>query len=170
MDDQGVRECLCGCGKPVVSGRWLRGHAAHKLIRERNVWGPPKWGEQDRGHETLCWIWTGALSNKGFGTTRWRGKDWKAHRRSWIEARRELVAGLELDHLCGERSCVNPDHLEQIHHAENTRRGRSAKLTPAQVGEIRERYAAGGITQTQLAVEFGVRQTSISNIVREVTW
>jgi plasmid maintenance system antidote protein VapI len=49
-------------------------------------------------------------------------------------------------------------------------RQRTAKLTRAQVKAIRERYAAGGITQLALAREYGVTGESINNIVRRRTW
>jgi len=48
--------------------------------------------------------------------------------------------------------------------------GPKAKLTEAQVREIRERYALGGITYRSLAAEFSVHETSISQIVRRKTW
>lgn len=53
--------------------------------------------------------------------------------------------------------------------ASGTRNGR-ARLTPAIARAIRERYAAGGVTQSELGAEFGVNQTAISDVVRGVTW
>jgi hypothetical protein len=46
----------------------------------------------------------------------------------------------------------------------------SAKLTEGQVKEIRERYAAGGIFQRELAAEYGVSQTNVSRILRRDNW
>jgi DNA-binding MarR family transcriptional regulator len=45
-----------------------------------------------------------------------------------------------------------------------------AKLTEDQVAEIRERYSAGGVTQSQLATEYGIDSSGVSRIVRRVTW
>jgi hypothetical protein len=72
-----------------------------------------------------CWIWTGSSDNGGYGTCRWRGRNTKAH----IALREALVGdtpvGLELDHLCRTRCCVNPLHLEPVTARENVRRGTS---------------------------------------------
>jgi O-acetyl-ADP-ribose deacetylase (regulator of RNase III) len=78
--------------------------------------------------------------------------------------------------------CVNPDHLrwgtrlenaaDKVAHGTMARGERvgSAKLTAAQVEEIRERYAAGGIAQEALGREFGVVHATISRIVSGRSW
>lgn len=68
---------------------------------------------------TLCWEWTGTLDKDGYGMHS-RGL---AHRVAWMLLRGEIPEGLELDHLCRNRSCVNPDHLEPVTHQENLNRG-----------------------------------------------
>lgn len=69
-----------------------------------------------------CWAWTGAF-NRGYGTF-WTGtKREGAHRTSWRLAGRALIPGLVIDHLCRNKGCVNPDHLEQVTNRENTIRG-----------------------------------------------
>src|SRR5690606_22643593 len=73
--------------------------------------------------ETGCWNWTAFRLSTGYGKFRLRGLTVTAHRVAWVDAGGELVDGLELDHLCRDRSCVNPEHLEQIPHATNVRRG-----------------------------------------------
>ena len=52
----------------------------------------------------------------------------------------------------------------------NGERVSTAKLTAAQVTEIRTRYAAGGVSQKQLAVDYGVNKVTIGKIVRREAW
>lgn len=73
-----------------------------------------------------CWLWTGSCDAAGYGQafSRRRGTVTKAHRVIWEFCRGPIPAGLELDHLCRVRNCVNPDHLELVTHTENQRRVR----------------------------------------------
>lgn len=73
--------------------------------------------------ENGCWIWTGAKNSKGYGTaTNGRGGSMLAHRKSYAAANGEIPAGLEIDHLCENTSCVNPAHLEAVTPEEHRRR------------------------------------------------
>lgn len=66
-----------------------------------------------------CWLWDGAVCNKGYGvTTRFR-----AHRVVYSAIVGEIPKGLVLDHKCRVRSCCNPDHLEPVTSRENVLRG-----------------------------------------------
>lgn len=71
-----------------------------------------------------CWNWSAALSPTGYGRiglTRQRGHV-GAHRVAWSLVHGPIPAGLEIDHLCHNRRCVNPGHLQLVTHAENMRR------------------------------------------------
>lgn len=70
-----------------------------------------------------CWEWTGSKRQLGYGQVMYRGKAWPVHRLVWTALVGPIVDGLELDHLCRNESCCNPDHLEPVTHAENLRRG-----------------------------------------------
>ena len=71
-----------------------------------------------------CWSWTGSLNQQGYARIRANGRKQQAHRVAWeVIAGREIADGLHLDHLCRNRGCVNPDHLEPVTSRENTRRG-----------------------------------------------
>jgi hypothetical protein len=75
--------------------------------------------------ESSCWEWVGARDQFGYGhygdrTTR-RGI--MAHRWVYQQLRGPIPAGLQLDHLCRNRICVNPDHLEPVTAAVNYARG-----------------------------------------------
>ena len=78
---------------------------------------------QDSG----CWDWLGAKSQAGYGRITlptgktWGRTDW-AHRVSYETFVGPIPAGLDLDHLCRNTSCVNPEHLEPVTRAENLHR------------------------------------------------
>jgi hypothetical protein len=73
--------------------------------------------------EAPCWVWRGRTTKKGYGVFRAAGREIRAHRWSWAALVGDIPAGLVLDHLCRNHPCVNPDHLEPVTRAENTRRG-----------------------------------------------
>lgn len=74
-----------------------------------------------------CWLWMGALTAaapNGYGRfMRGDGTTTTAHRVSFEWLVGEIPEGLELDHLCRVRRCVNPQHLEPVTHRENVLRG-----------------------------------------------
>lgn len=69
-----------------------------------------------------CWEWQGCES-RGYGQF-WYNKKLKAtHQISYELFKGNIPKGLELDHLCRNKRCCNPDHLEAVTHKENTQRG-----------------------------------------------
>lgn len=69
-----------------------------------------------------CWEWTGHITRKGYGDFSFCGRSRLAHQASYMMFIGPIPVGLEIDHLCRVRHCVNPDHLEAVTHAENLRR------------------------------------------------
>lgn len=65
-----------------------------------------------------CWIWAGGITLNGYGNYRNRG----AHRAVYEALVGEIPDGMQLDHLCRVKSCVNPDHLEPVTASENMKR------------------------------------------------
>lgn len=96
-----------------------------------------------------CWVWTGT-SCRGYGhfsvTTDGRERSPKAHRWSWESANGPIPEGLQIDHLCRNTRCVNPDHMEAVTPGENSRRhARTITHCPAghEHGEINTYVNAG---------------------------
>ncbi len=83
------------------------------------------------GYEpSACWVWRGNLNNKGYGMFRWvheNRRTWQAHRAAYLMFVGHIADGLEIDHLCHNRRCVRPTHLEAVAHAENLRRAGEAR-------------------------------------------
>jgi HNH endonuclease len=72
-----------------------------------------------------CWEWLGSLSTMGYGRFTDGGVPQRPHRWAYERFRGPIPKGLTIDHLCRNRKCVNPDHLEVVIQAENLRRGNS---------------------------------------------
>ena len=146
--------CACGCGAPTTPDgrgrprRFIHGHAPRKPLR---------WEEEDRGYETPCWVWLGSTAN-GYPRVTRDGRTVGAHRLVYEETHGPIPDGLQLDHLCRVKLCVNPDHVEPVTCAENIHRGRATKLTTRKVAAIRR---SGG-TNAAVAKRHGVSATTVS--------
>jgi hypothetical protein len=131
-----------------------------------------------------CWEWNGSKNGGGYGQLAAGNYDPVRNICVPMIATRAAYAvwkgdpaGFVVCHTCDNPPCINPDHLFLGTHADNGRdmseKRRNfvgeyhgaARLTDAQVDEIRVRYAAGGVNQYELAAEFGVSQSCISLLV-----
>ena len=135
---------------------------------------PVEYIEEDRGYKTSCWIWQRSKDKDGYGfitiDPRPSGsRSGRAHVVYYERKYGKIPQGLFPDHLCRVPSCVNPDHIEPVTIAVNTQRGLSAKLTTADVVEIRAMLDAGH-TQKFIGSQFHVTQTMISRIKRGAAW
>src|SRR5712691_8619637 len=71
----------------------------------------------------FCWLWKGRLHYKGYGEFSLNSKSEKAHRFAYKLVKGPIPPGMTLDHLCRNRACVNPDHLEIVSNRTNILRG-----------------------------------------------
>lgn len=164
--------CQCGCGEAVPIARrtdvrngWVKGEPMRYRRGHNTRLSPVEYIEDESG----CWIWQRARYSTGYGVVRLNGRMAHAHRIVFERHNGPVPEGLELDHLCGVRACVNPLHLEPVTHAENIRRCRITKLDEGKVSEIRRRVASGERTLL-IAEEFGVTQRNVHHIVNRETW
>lgn len=81
------------------------------------------WAQVDKTAPDGCWLWTGATKN-GYGAVyAAAGRSEPAHRVAYQLLVGPIPGGLVLDHLCRDRRCVNPEHLDPVTHAVNILRG-----------------------------------------------
>lgn len=66
-----------------------------------------------------CWLWEGKTNEYGYGYFYSQGRHRRAHRLAFEHHCGPVPAGLDLDHLCRVRLCVNPDHLDPVSRSEN---------------------------------------------------
>jgi hypothetical protein len=141
--------------------------------------------EEEGPLDTKCWMWTGALDRDGYGKTRFHESEWtgrKAHREAYRTLKGDVPDELEVQHLCNNRACINPDHLVIGTNQQNKdymvecdrslygERNTSAKLTEDQVKEVHRLLAQGDLTQSEIGELFGMAQQTISQINRGARW
>lgn len=73
-----------------------------------------------------CIIWTACTNRAGYGKTSFHKRGYLAHRAAYELVRGPIPSGLQLDHLCRVKRCLNPHHLEAVTPAENLRRSDAA--------------------------------------------
>jgi hypothetical protein len=129
-----------------------------------------------------CWEWGAAKNKHGYGKLLVSRRSLLAHRLSYSLLKGPIPVGLQLDHLCRNRACVNPAHLEPVTPLENTRRGlvgagclrgvnqNKAKLKDAEVIQIRDLVDSGLFTRVAVGKFYGVSPSLIGQICLGTYW
>lgn len=102
----------CGCAFETRASRPNKHCSMACLVDFDQKWMP----EPNSG----CWLWLRATNPEGYGMVGVGRKVWLAHRYSYVRAGGIIPDGLQLDHLCRVRCCVNPTHLEPVTNCENS--------------------------------------------------
>lgn len=133
------------------------------------------WAKVEIGGTAMCWRWTGQRQND-YG--RFRGE--RAHRYAYRLHKGEIPEGLMVRHLCGNKLCVNPDHLEPGTMADNAADGirlgetlRGSRNGRSKIGEQDARYILENpdkLTGAKLALKFGVSRATVSLIQSGQRW
>ena len=129
-----------------------------------------------------CWLWESSIDSHGYGQIRFRQKNLLAHRVNYAIHNGDIPSGLCVLHRCDVRNCVNPNHLFLGTNADNVAdkmakgrlrmpdtRGENngfAKLSESDVLVIR----ASQCKQSDIAAEFKISQSTVSEIKRRVKW
>src|SRR5690606_8661785 len=135
----------------------------------------------DAAEPGACWEWKRSRNKHGYGLLTISGKSHFAHRLAYELPKGSIPDGPFVLHECDNPSCINPEHLSAGTQSQNMAdchaRGRSripaprlpgelngsAKLTAAQVSDMRIRLARGE-SQSSIAADFGISQSQVSNI------
>lgn len=117
-----------GCRNKALARNWC---SRHWQRWQRH--GSPTAGGIDRPNVTVaerfwskvnktseCWIWTGVTNDGGYGLFSHQGKNERAHRFAWSLSVGEIPGGLQIDHKCRNRMCVNPSHLRPATNKQNS--------------------------------------------------
>lgn len=141
------------------------------------------WSHVAIGAADECWPWMLSLGSKGYGQVRQGGRIVRAHRVAWELTNGPVPDGLWVLHSCDNRPCCNTAHhflgdhdanmadmMSKGRHArQRGEEGPAAKLTAADVLEIRRRRAAGE-RGLKVAADFGISPAAVSHIKHRRTW
>lgn len=125
--------CHCGCGElapisPVNHARmgYVKGEPRRFRVGHRARLQPDAearfWANTEKAGPEECWVWRGTLSSDGYASMSLNRKKTRAHRFAYELLVGVIPEGLTLDHLCLNKVCVNPAHLEPVTFGENARR------------------------------------------------
>ena len=172
MHDQPIPPglCQCGCGEKTrpapqsdpVKG-WVRGQPLRFVMGHARRSSPVDYIVDP---DTGCWVWQLAKTPAGYGMWQRNGVQGPAHRVFYARAKGAVPHGLQLDHLCRNRACVNPDHLEAVTQSENLRRAPRQIEARARARKVVE-LVESGMSQAAAGRAVGLSRFRVYRIWRE---
>lgn len=158
------RVCLCGCGQtPMINkdGSYCDYFKGHYLIKR------PEYNfKTDKN--TGCWNYCSSKDSHGYGQFKVNYKNLRAHRYMYEKYNGEIPKNFDVDHLCKNPGCINPEHLEAVTHGDNIRRGSNAKLSAEDVIKIR---SLDGIeSRRSIRNRYKISGTQLCNIMNHKKW
>lgn len=158
-----VGYCMCGCGgqtqlarRSIKPNKFIHGHQNRCRVKYKET-------------STGCWEWQTGAAPSGYGVARVNGRSVRAHRAVYEALVGPIPEGMVLDHGCRNKICVNPSHLQPVTVAENTRRGKSAKLRQSDVLNMRE-LASQGVSQAALCGLYKLSRSTVCRIIGGEAW
>ncbi len=115
-----------------------------------------------------CWLWTAGTRTWGYAQTSLKNKTYSAHKVLYEDKFGKVPDGLELDHLCKVKCCVNPSHLEAVTHTENVRRGRALEaIRRERLSRTHCKWGHEFTTENTLSKTNGARGCRICTNIRQ---
>lgn len=135
------------------------------------------WSKVNQQDPRFCWRWTGSYRG-GYGRYSENYRSIDAHRYAWICHNGPIPDEMEVMHRCNNKACCNPLHLELGTGAQNTQDAYRDRLAPSGEHHHKAKLTEGQVsailqdnrTQTAIAEDYGVRQTTISRIKQRKNW
>lgn len=132
------------------------------------------WGKVDKSDD--CWWWTASTDGSGYGKIVFNGTLLGSHRVAKFLDEQRDISEKQANHYCGNRDCVNPDHIYLGTQAENIQdtvmdgNSNLQKLSPDDVREIRQIREETGRKHQDIADDFGVCRETVGKILRGENW
>ncbi len=115
---------------------------------------PQRFWDKVQREPNGCWRWIATISQRGYGQVRSNYRLYSSHRLAYTSLVAPIPTGLDIDHLCRNRACCNPAHLEAVTRSVNLRRG----LGPG-LAAIRSRLRGVATTHCKRGHEFTENNT-----------
>lgn len=186
--------CMCGCGQKTriapqsrTNRGWIKGQPLKCISghsKRYALLSDSLWSRVDIKAKDECWPWMGSTNSDGYGTLKFRGKYFHAHRVAYELTNGPIPNRLNILHRCDNPPCCNPAHLwpgtdqDNVDDMMAKRRNkvfvgtqnRSAKVTEDDIPVIRALYAQGNLSQQKIGVLYGVSDVTVSYIIHRKTW